>query len=660
MSEGAVFSPSHDLTTPKESLRTPKFREFHEMAGCLASLKSPRDFDSINTPLPLPSAGEALLSTPTLGTPRTADPWHSIFTLGTSPLALRPPSTCSSPTTPSRTGSRDPRPSDLPLDSSIGLSSPHDGVLAKRRKLKNLNSSHSRSVESDSNSCDTPTTDPDSVPRDLSKKGERERSRSDSSPLAADEIPSSPRLSDLDRVRDRVGAFAISTSPSWKFKHPKPLAEALRSGKDMMAHPSPLAMPSPNWNTVSRMMTKDGLALQTPKVLDNFVFDVLPPNTPNTPKVNRERSPEHSQPLNYEKRGHGGRPCLPESPPPPYPEDLSVGKPSQPGLPVGGLKQEPGYPEYHASPASPHQVKEEPAEYNPNTGAPRDFPPYYMAPGIDPRHFQYRGDRPASPPASPPAASSQYQRQFYGAGMRHPGLSSVLGPHYDPGHGAHWWGGHHDLAPHLANGHLGGQQAPHLWRHPEPSLQGLPYPSIKAGLDKVKCEARLSTDSQESHFGMDGQAAKKKGRKSRAEEDESEADPNQPPKKRGKGKGKAKDVGGGPKRVFICPHCQRSYDWNYNLNRHLKYECGKENAFMCSKCGRRFPHKQNCVYHLKRKHKIVCETIDQYVANGLVVFQGSAAAATEAGLELPSPAGEAHTLKEASTPPPPLPSQTAV
>jgi hypothetical protein len=80
---------------------------------------------------------------------------------------------------------------------------------------------------------------------------------------------------------------------------------------------------------------------------------------------------------------------------------------------------------------------------------------------------------------------------------------------------------------------------------------------------------------------------------------------------------------GGNKRSYSCPHCQRSYDWNYNLNRHLKYECGKENAFQCAKCGRRFPHKQNCVYHLKRKHKIVCETIDQYVAAGLVVFHGN-------------------------------------
>lgn len=78
-------------------------------------------------------------------------------------------------------------------------------------------------------------------------------------------------------------------------------------------------------------------------------------------------------------------------------------------------------------------------------------------------------------------------------------------------------------------------------------------------------------------------------------------------------------------------YLQRSYDWNYNLNRHLKYECGKENSFMCSKCGRKFPHKQNCVYHLKRKHKIVLETVDQYVSSGLVLFQGSSQAGEENG-----------------------------
>lgn len=138
-------------------------------------------------------------------------------------------------------------------------------------------------------------------------------------------------------------------------------------------------------------------------------------------------------------------------------------------------------------------------------------------------------------------------------------------------------------------------------------------------------------------MGPEGAQGKKKGaRKARAEESNGDVDPNQPPKK--KGKKKEKDTSGGPKRVFICPHCQRSYDWNYNLNRHLKYECGKENAFMCSKCGRRFPHKQNCVYHLKRKHKIVCETIDQYVSAGLVVFQGSSVGSQ--GTSETSPAGE--------------------
>ena len=88
--------------------------------------------------------------------------------------------------------------------------------------------------------------------------------------------------------------------------------------------------------------------------------------------------------------------------------------------------------------------------------------------------------------------------------------------------------------------------------------------------------------------------------------------------------GGAGEGGGGPRRVFTCEKCQRSYDWNYNLNRHRKYECGKENAFQCAKCGRKFPHKQNCVYHLKRKHKIVCDTIDQYVSSGLVLFRGQA------------------------------------
>ena len=92
-----------------------------------------------------------------------------------------------------------------------------------------------------------------------------------------------------------------------------------------------------------------------------------------------------------------------------------------------------------------------------------------------------------------------------------------------------------------------------------------------------------------------------------------------------------------PRVVFTCEKCQRSYDFNWQLNRHSKYECGEEDAFQCAKCGRKFPHKQNCVYHLKRKHKIVFDTIDQYLSSGLLVDM------RQAGTSIPA---IAHSLKD--------------
>jgi len=73
---------------------------------------------------------------------------------------------------------------------------------------------------------------------------------------------------------------------------------------------------------------------------------------------------------------------------------------------------------------------------------------------------------------------------------------------------------------------------------------------------------------------------KRSGRKTSNESNDND-------ERRGRKKGKAKAgkelAGSGEsKRVYTCPHCQRAYDWNYNLNRHLKYECGKENAFQVS------------------------------------------------------------------------------
>ena len=74
-----------------------------------------------------------------------------------------------------------------------------------------------------------------------------------------------------------------------------------------------------------------------------------------------------------------------------------------------------------------------------------------------------------------------------------------------------------------------------------------------------------------------------------------------------------------PRAVLTCKKCQRSYDLCRFNPARCKCVCGREDAFQCAKCGRKFPHKQNCVYHLKRKHKIVFDTIDQYLSSGLLV-----------------------------------------
>lgn len=150
---------------------------------------------------------------------------------------------------------------------------------------------------------------------------------------------------------------------------------------------------------------------------------------------------------------------------------------------------------------------------------------------------------------------------------------------------------------------------------PPPSLSAPPphYSSLHSNMSSLKsspfAQERKRPGRKTSHDSAD--AEEKRGKKKAKSKVSSS-------------KEQAENPGNGEsKRVYTCPHCQRAYDWNYNLNRHLKYECGKENAFQCAKCGRKFPHKQNCVYHLKRKHKINFDTIDQYMSAGLVLFRGA-------------------------------------
>ena len=164
-------------------------------------------------------------------------------------------------------------PSELPMVSDINLRSPADGILAQRREKFRKKQ---QSSLSDSNSCDTPTSE--NSPRDLSM----------AKPSTPTLIPSSPTM-------------AEAPAPG-NFKHPhKP--DPLRlprdeANNDVPAHctPSPFGtIPSPNWMVMKRYLDC-GQMLKTPKQLDSSFFDgqVLPPPssaTPRSPKVFQNHSP---------------------------------------------------------------------------------------------------------------------------------------------------------------------------------------------------------------------------------------------------------------------------------------------------------------------------------------------------------------------------------
>lgn len=74
------------------------------------------------------------------------------------------------------------------------------------------------------------------------------------------------------------------------------------------------------------------------------------------------------------------------------------------------------------------------------------------------------------------------------------------------------------------------------------------------------------------------------------------------------------------KQSFKCQKCGKCYNWNYNLNRHMRFECGIENRFECSMCQKRFPYKQNAAIHLKRKHKLAIDNADEMLALGHITL----------------------------------------
>lgn len=605
-------------TSSEEMLTTPKL--LPDSVSHFSATNSLRPTSLVASTTSEQSSSEApedMLMTPKMvTTPKTSDMWKMTF--GVTSPGLR------SQTAGIEAADIVQRETELPMDSDIGLRSPQDSIIARRRRefRRKQQSSHS-----DSNSCDTPTSE--NSPRDLTVSKPYTEAGSAQQPLTPTLVKRSP---------------SPPRTPSFKEPH-KP--EALRltnltslkdvAASDLPAHytPSPLAVPSPNWHVVERYLT----VAQTPKQLDNSVFDFLTPATPRSAKLfgglasrdlgdksprlsPRITLPEAPTDLSCGRGGHSLPPEVDEAA-----EDLSMTSKANKVTPPPPLQcLEPPIKQEYSRPSSvvkqEYQSSRSPAESPSHPGGilmppeaikleqppplilhDPQLPPVTSMDSSGPQDYQMR--MASSAFSIIPSAANVY-RQY----ISKPGPTVVQASVTD-------YRDHHNVSPASTSMYQPPANVgawPPSWSHPDDEASVSP-PHYSNPVKPVNIS--IKTELMASEF-----------KKAKIEAT--------PPKKQragvaagGVGKSKAKgpkDPGNanGSKRVYSCPHCQRSYDWNYNLNRHLKYECGKENAFQCSKCGRKFPHKQNCVYHLKRKHKIVCETIDQYMTSGLVVFRGSA------------------------------------
>lgn len=172
------------------------------------------------------------------------------------------------------------------MDSDIGLRSPCEGIVAKRREK--FRRKQQSSLSDSNGSCDTPTSE--NSPRDLSMAkppggGSNTSSSKPSTPTLVKHSPTPPSPLPL-------------TPPSFKHPH-RPEALRLKDVAELPAHytPSPLTVPSPNWMAVKHYLEVSGSQLKTPKELDSSVFDFLTPATPRS-RLYRDMearlSPRHS------------------------------------------------------------------------------------------------------------------------------------------------------------------------------------------------------------------------------------------------------------------------------------------------------------------------------------------------------------------------------
>lgn len=169
------------------------------------------------------------------------------------------------------------------MDSDIGLRSPCEGIVAKRREK--FRRKQQSSLSDSNGSCDTPTSE--NSPRDLSMA---------KLPTSNNSKPSTPTL--VKHSPTLPPSPLPLTPPSFKHPH-RPEALRLKDVAELPAHytPSPLTVPSPNWMAVKHYLEVSGSQLKTPKELDSSVFDFLTPATPRS-RLYRDMearlSPRHS------------------------------------------------------------------------------------------------------------------------------------------------------------------------------------------------------------------------------------------------------------------------------------------------------------------------------------------------------------------------------
>lgn len=63
---------------------------------------------------------------------------------------------------------------------------------------------------------------------------------------------------------------------------------------------------------------------------------------------------------------------------------------------------------------------------------------------------------------------------------------------------------------------------------------------------------------------------------------------------------------------FLCFACGKNYRYKHNLNRHMKYECGKRKLFKCCYCGKSFSQKSTLVCHKLNIHQVLLNDLNSH------------------------------------------------